>query len=402
MSYPSRAPAAAVDESNKETFVVSSYEISVQTLAGNSVCLPALQPTDTIRDLALSIRSNHAIPISVQHLVWGSTVLNEPAEQLRSTFGDAHCPELTLLRRPFTPAERAELHRRLVRATAAGEVKQVRELLREGAQVNFCPELPGDDASLALNHWEEESLSAHPDPTGIAPTVCAAATADSIAQSAPASSAPDTLDVWGDPPDVDSEDAEDEEFGETPDDSRDGIKAPGHPCGGLTPLLVARLAGHEELTRDFIQLGAHDVNLQPCKTSDMKEAFACRDFVEIMGHAAKGADLNVRMARGRGVPGALDVWSIWPGSDATFGTPLHALAAMHALPGAYETAQLLIKLRADLNAADTEGDTPLAHARYFRAQALHELYSGKGAKLSGPYYRRFQAAQDGWRLLQLA
>merc|ERR1712130_1069697 len=94
-------------------------------------------------------------------------------------------------------------------------------------------------------------------------------------------------------------------------------------------------------------------------------------------------------ARGRGMPGSLPEWSIWPGREASFGTYLHACAAMHRLPGAYETAQLLICLRADLNAGDAEGDSPLAHARYFEAHELHALFKGRGAKLEGPYYGRF-------------
>ena len=35
---------------------------------------------------------------------------------------------------------------------------------------------------------------------------------------------------------------------------------------------------------------------------------------------------------------------------------------------------------------DSEGDTPLAHARYFNAPDLYKLYDGSGATLAGPFY----------------
>lgn len=68
---------------------------------------------------------------------------------------------------------------------------------------------------------------------------------------------------------------------------------------------------------------------------------------------------------------------------------MHACAAMHMKPGAYEVAQLLIRKKANLAAGDSEGDSPLAHARYFRAAELFHLLQGHGAKIAGPYYSRF-------------
>merc|ERR1712150_290400 len=114
------------------------------------------------------------------------------------------------------------------------------------------------------------------------------------------------------------------------------------------------------------------------------------DFPDIARHLAQGADVETRLPRGRGVGDALDVWSEWWGRDEEFARPLHACAAMHRFPGAYETSQLLIAWGADLNAKDREGDTTMAHVRYFGATEFQPLYSGHGARLAGPFYRRFQ------------
>merc|ERR1712070_145328 len=124
----------------------------------------------------------------------------------------------------------------------------------------------------------------------------------------------------------------------------------------------------------------------------LQEALARKDFPDVARHLAQGGDVNIRIGRGRGVPGALEEWGLWPGIDPNFAGPLHACAAMHGVPGAYETALLFISRGADLNAGDAEGDTPLAHARYFRASSeLFRLYEGRGAKVSGPFYGRVEA-----------
>jgi len=360
-----------VEQGVAGSFGHHGYQVTIQTMAGESTCLPWLQDADTVYDLARSVRSNLGIPISVQHLVWGTVVLEEPHMRLDAIFQDCRVVLVTLLRRPFTPAERAELHKRLVRATISGEIAWVRELLREGAQVNFDDAPTGDDASVTLDHWEDNLEK----PTDLLQT----GTSCGIVQ------------VQEPARESDGDDGASEEESSASEAEDDGNRTDVgslHPCGGLSPLLVALVAGHRELANDFRQLGAHDVDLKPSATSCIKEAFACKDFPDIARHMAQGADLKVRMARGRRLAGALDVWSIWPGSESMFGTPLHACAAMHKLPGAFETAQLLVKLGADLNAGDAEGDTPLAHTRYFRANEMHELYTHKGAKMMGPYYRR--------------
>lgn len=46
-------------------------------------------------------------------------------------------------------------------------------------------------------------------------------------------------------------------------------------------------------------------------------------------------------------------------------------------------------------AGDSEGDTPLAHARYFNAPDLYKLYSGNGATIAGPFYARLLGAYWG-------
>ena len=44
---------------------------------------------------------------------------------------------------------------------------------------------------------------------------------------------------------------------------------------------------------------------------------------------------------------------------------------------------------------DSEGDTPLAHARYFNAPELFKLYSGSGASIAGPFYARRAGGEVG-------
>mmetsp|Transcript_7643 Transcript_7643/g.27995 ORF Transcript_7643/g.27995 Transcript_7643/m.27995 type:complete len:97 (-) Transcript_7643:268-558(-) len=61
---------------------------------------------------------------------------------------------------------------------------------------------------------------------------------------------------------------------------------------------------------------------------------------------------------------------------------------------------LLCRLRADLDAKDAEGDSPLSHARYFGAEAIYEVLERQGAKLEGPYYSSLHVAGRrflGWR-----
>ena len=88
-----------------------------------------------------------------------------------------------------------------------------------------------------------------------------------------------------------------------------------------------------------------------------------------------GEDVNAWLLRGDGI------------LDTSGGTPLHACCAQHALPGAAAVVTLLCRLRADVNAGDSEGDSPLAHARYFGAKEIEQVLRSYGAKLKGPYYQ---------------
>lgn len=351
---------------SEDLAAVDAYKIQVSSISGVTTALRPFQPTDTVNDVACVIRSSLGIPISVQTLAWGNTPLKHRSQQLGPLFGKTQDVTLTIVRRSFTPEERAELHKRLVRATAAGMVSEARELLREGAKVNFEAEEESADVSLALPHWQEDvEVQAQ--------------------EEVPAPVQPDSLRAAGDEeqfrPSAEQHNGEVKKREE--EDDRRQVSSE-HPCGGLSPLMVASVIGNAELVKDFEDLGAHKIELEP--SQNLTQAFIDHNFVEIARHIKKGADLNVRMPRG---PQCLREWAIWPDSDQHFGTPLHACAAMHRSPGAYEMAQLLIQMRADLNAGDAEGDSPLAHARYFRAAEMYTLLEGKGAVVAGPYFGRF-------------
>merc|ERR1712154_96730 len=113
------------------------------------------------------------------------------------------------------------------------------------------------------------------------------------------------------------------------------------------------------------------------RCSSLATAFAEGDLVDVAKHLAAGADVNTRLFSGQGV------------QATNHGGPLHACCAMPRTPGAFEVAQILVRRKADLTLGDVEGDSPLAHARFFRAQALYELFEGHGASDSGPFYRMF-------------
>jgi hypothetical protein len=361
-----------------------AYEITLNTLSGEVISLPPLQPGDTVYDLAALIRNNLKIPILVQKLVCGTAALDDHTKELQACFGSEQCPAVLLIRRPYTLLEKAELHKRLVRATAAGRVAEVRELLKEGAQVNFAPNEEDVDTSVSLSHWED--ITEDPDHrVAVGPVSVPHSSGSRPSREDSDENGDDEMDVNAEKEEGDRENVE----RKGNNIEQDGMA---HPCGGLSPLLVALATRHETLAADFKELGACPVDMEPRATVDLNDAFMRKDFQDIVKHIARGADVNLRMARGPiGTPGTLDIWSIWPGYEKSFANPLHACAAMHCrgmmLPGAYEIAQVLITLGADLNAGDAEGDTPLAHARFFIAEELHELYRSRGAVLAGPFYR---------------
>jgi len=296
--------------------------------------------------------------------------------QLRDVFSGAPRVEsLTVLRRPFTVAERKELFRRLVVATAANRVGEVRELLKEGAPVNLDATCQGEDRSLCLDHWEDDvvgepensSKDAH-EQSGTNPqsNFDQGDDADQAMDAADGEDSADDAYIFSD------DDDDDDDIGDQTDTDKVCL-----PCGGITPMMMAIATGNDDLAKDLEACGAQRPDMSTKRHDSIREAFSRADFADIVKHFTSGADVNCSLRRGEGV------------QDTGFGTPLHACAALFRKPGAYETAQLLITKGSNLDAPDEEGDTPLAHARYFGAHELHRLYSGHGASLAGPFYARF-------------
>ncbi|CAJ1348673.1 unnamed protein product, partial [Effrenium voratum] len=321
----------------------STMKVTVMTLAG--CCESAdFEEDDTIRDVSLFIRFKFGMPMAVQSLMTGHTILREPAESLKEVFGE-QTPEavVMVIRRPYTPPERAELFRRLVRATGAGDTRQVRELLKEGAPVDMLADVKDVSAPrlrgkrLRLGRASEMSFAG------------------------------------------DSDDMQEEEEKE---------KAEQPPCGGITPLMMAMATGRSTLAQDLRKLGACEADMVP-KSESLVAACVAYDVVEIFRHLAKGADTETRLQRGQGIRATEQ------------GTLLHACAANFRRPGFYEVAQLLIHRGANLDAGDSEGDTPLAHARYFDCQELFQLYSGNGATVAGPFYSRWEQHPEMQRLQRI-
>lgn len=107
----------------------------------------------------------------------------------------------------------------------------------------------------------------------------------------------------------------------------------------------------------------------------LRQALATRSLPQAVKCLAHGADVNTWLRRGEGV------------MDTSGGTPLHALCAQHLQPGAASVVRLLCRMRADVNAGDSEGDSPLAHARYFGTKEIEQVLRQYGGKLRGPYYQ---------------
>lgn len=158
-----------------------------------------------------------------------------------------------------------------------------------------------------------------------------------------------------------------------------------NPCGGLSPLMMAIAAGDEDMSLKLREAGAPEPDMVPreayiqtafatCADTRLQALSIVPDFADVVRHIAAGADVNVRLKRGQGI------------AATSSGTPLHACCALRNAAGSTELALLLIRKKADLGAGDSEGDTPLAHAKYFRAQDLFEVLQNNGAELGGPYY----------------
>lgn len=348
-------------------------KVNVTTVAGNCHSFTSFDGSSTVKDLALAIRTQLGVPLSLQHLVLGSDILTDLSQRLSEVVGDASEIDLSLVKRSYKMEERAALFKRLVRATVAGHNFEIRELLKEGAPVKFSWEDAHTDESVVLSHWQDD---------------------DEIAQEKEKAETKETFQAMEEELEVvvegdgESEEISDDEEDSSSDDSRPSVdkqneasqtEARAAPCGGLTPLMLAKAFGNDALVNDYKACGADDVDMVS-SFSTLNMAFASRDLVNVVKLIAARADVDTRLSRGEGVQATGE------------GSPLHACAAMHRLPGAYEVAQLLIQKKANLQAGDSEGDTPLAHARYFSATELFGLLEGAGAEVRGPFYERF-----GWR-----
>lgn len=327
-----------------------------------------LDREDTVRDLAVWIRMNLSIPIAVQHLIHENEVLTEPSQQLSKLFPGREAPVVTVLRRPYTTQERAELFQRLVRSTAAGDIGQVRELLKEGAPLDFSPEEQGQDTSVCLDHWDTEEATTSKEEL------------DTKTKKQEDSKGEKDQNPEGGEEGSGASEEGDSELQSPPDSDEEMVQedAVRQVCGGLTPLFMALATGREDLARDLRQLGATEVDLNP-SFCELGAAWTAQppNVLEIARHIVAGVDPDTMLRRGQGI------------RATESGTMLHACAANHRQPGMYELAQLLIHKKSDLNAGDSEGDTPLAHARYFHAPDLYKLYSGHGGNVAGPFYSRW-------------
>lgn len=153
------------------------------------------------------------------------------------------------------------------------------------------------------------------------------------------------------------------------------------------PLMMAFSAGDEVASRILHEAGAIEPDMLP-KTSSLGQAFRKSDLLDVVRHLARGSSPNTRLHLGEGI------------RDTAHGTPLHACCAMHKLEGAAAVVELLCRLGADPDSRDAEGDSPLAHARYFGADEVYDVLKANGAQVQGPYYSTVHIAGRrllGWR-----
>lgn len=141
------------------------------------------------------------------------------------------------------------------------------------------------------------------------------------------------------------------------------------------PLAFAVAAGNEAAAKLLRDAGAVEPNLEP-RSGTLGRALGRGDVADSVRLLAQGTDPNVRLRRGEGV------------RDTDHGCPLHACCALHERLGVSALAELLCRLRADPAAKDCEGDSALAHARYFGAGEIYEVLKEHGAKVEGPFYSR--------------
>ena len=83
-------------------------------------------------------------------------------------------------------------------------------------------------------------------------------------------------------------------------------------------------------------------------------------------------------------------------NDTESASLLHLAVQLHQQSGGCELTAALLGLGADPNAPDEEGDTPLAHARYFGARGvICDLLRDFGASVRGPYFEAVEALHGG-------
>lgn len=222
--------------------------VTLQTMGGASIKLPPMFPTATVRELATQIRFRLNVPISLQNLILGVTALEDPSRQLVEVFGQVEAVNLTVVRRRFKPNERKQLYKQLVRAVGAGRFAQVRELLQEGAQVNFSPECGAFE--------------------------------DAVVE--------DIQDV-----------------SETEDGGFAVSAEAKTPCGGLTPLMMAIAMRDDALIRVLRECGATEPDMEPVHPC-LGDAFGSKDFPDIVRHIANGANVNFRLFEGQGIQDTME------------------------------------------------------------------------------------------------
>lgn len=142
----------------------------------------------------------------------------------------------------------------------------------------------------------------------------------------------------------------------------------------MTPLLLAVAADSESTAAQLQAAGALEQDMRP-RNKTLGRAMGRGDFCDVVRLLAARADPNTRLRQGEGI------------RETRSGTLLHACCALHNQEGVDFLTELLLHLNADTSAPDHEGDSPLAHARYFGANKIYEILQQHGARVSGPYYR---------------
>lgn len=165
----------------------------------------------------------------------------------------------------------------------------------------------------------------------------------------------------------------------------DLLREEAHPNSELEgpgPLLLALALKDEGTATILRRFGAKEPSLEP-KTESLSSAFAAGDLEDVVRHVHAGADPNTTLRRNQGI------------RATESGTALHACCAMNKKRGALEVAQVLLRCGADHTIGDSEGDTPLAHAKYFGARPMFEMLKDYGARVAGPYFAHRNGVHAG-------